>query len=497
MGKFCPELDNGINVTCLVDYGVGTGHMWMEPDGTNPACVSYAYAQSGYQTIHLYCAVDNIFFYENKTLYVGEEISNMAVGDQNGGSLIPMTNSATLYVSYSNGSDVNLEIFSNTSNTVLSNQNVTTRSFTHTITAANLNNQIGLHAVRVTLSNPISSTSRWVVVAHEEEITGFAFTGNIESIMHVGDEVNLNFTISNGSDVSIATEINTVLIVQKCEGALRTHSLQYTLNETGTYTIVITLSNFVSTYNWTYTLTVQHPVHNFTIQQVKNIMKAQTDTWVFHLPTGSLFPMGTLFALVTEDGTQTKNVSLTLSPGGTQNVLMTYLTAGYINITITIKSEISQMQISWIQVVENKLTLELLHQESVPISQSQQQLVLRITDPNDSPLFKLNCTLNVDGEVTTLPVSEQFDYGTNQTFPYRYIGIGNKTITVNCSNTLQNWFITRIVEVWTDCFASADFFSADFKNVETPMSVYITQIVQVNFCYEYVNFIMYITLCPL
>ncbi|XP_061175577.1 uncharacterized protein LOC133184503 [Saccostrea echinata] len=477
-GRFCPELDDGVNVTCLIDHGVGTGQMWMEPDGTKPSCVSYAYAQSGYQTIHLYCSVDNTFFYENKTLYVGEEIDGVTVGDENGGSLIPMPMSATLYVTYVNGSDVNVEIFSNTTNTIFLSTNITNSSSTHTITAADVNNTLGVHAVRVTLSNPISSVIRWVAIAHEEEITGFNFTGFIQPIMHVADEVELNFTLSTGSSVSVATEISNSLIVQKCEGVLRTYSYVYVLNETGSYTVVMTLSNFVSTFNWTFDITVQYPVHNVTIQQVKNIMKGATDTWVVALPADSLFPMGNLFAVIEEDGVQQDNVSLTLTPGNSQNIARTYSTAGYFNITVKIQSEISEMVISWIQVVENELSLELLHLDRVPTSESQQELVLRITDPSKSPLFKLNCTLDVDGEVSTLDVPV-FNYGSNETFNYRYVGIGNKTVTVNCSNTLRNWVYTKIVEVYTDCFASADFFSTAFKSLATPMKVSITQIVQI------------------
>lgn len=477
MGQFCPELDDGVNVTCLVDHGVGTGQMWMEPDGTSPSCVSYAYAQAGYQTIHLYCSVDNIFFYQNKTLYVGEKIDQVTVGDQNGNALIPLIDSSDIYVNYVNGSDVSLEIFSNTSNAILSQTNVTTRNFTHTITAADLNNQLGMHAVSVTLQNPISSVTRWLVIALNEVISGFNFTGHINPFMHIDDVIDLNFTLEKGSDVSIAIEIKTVLFVQKCEGALRNHSFSYTLNETGSYIIELTLSNFVSTYNWTFPLMVQYPVHNFTVQQIKNVMKGSTDTWTIELPAGSSTPMGILFGVIEEDGNETDNISLTTA--ASQTYSKSYPTAGYFNITFTIQSEISRMVFSWIQVVENELSLELLIQESVPISQSEQEFVLRITDPNTSPLYKLNCTLDIDGVSQEFPIAEQFTDSTNQTLIYRYYGIGNKTVTVNCSNTLRNWTVTKIVEVWTDCFASANFFSVAFKSSTTPMRVYITQIVQV------------------
>lgn len=477
MGQFCPELDDGVNVTCLVDHGVGTGQMWMEPDGTSPSCVSYAYAQAGYQTIHLYCSVDNIFFYQNKTLYVGEKIDQVTVGDQNGNTLIPLIDSSDIYVNYVNGSDVSLEIFSNTSNAILSQTNVTTRNFTHTITAADLNNQLGMHAVSVTLQNPISSVTRWLVIALDEVISGFNFTGHINPFMHIDDVIDLNFTLEKGSDVSIAIEIKTVLFVQKCEGALRNHSFSYTLNETGSYIIELTLSNFVSTYNWTFPLMVQYPVHNFTVQQIKNVMKGSTDTWTIELPAGSSTPMGILFGVIEEDGNQIDNISLTTA--ASQTYSKSYPTAGYFNINFTIQSEISRMVFSWIQVVENELSLELIIQESVPISQSEQEFVLRITDPNTSPLYKLNCTLDIDGVSQEFPIAEQFTDSTNQTLIYRYYGIGNKTVTVNCSNTLRNWAVTKIVEVWTDCFASANFFSVAFKSSTTPMRVYITQIVQV------------------
>lgn len=477
MGQFCPELDDGVNVTCLVDHGVGNGQMWMEPDGTSPSCVSYAYAQAGYQTIHLYCSVDNIFFYQNKTLYVGERIDQVTVGGQNGNSLIPLINSSDIYVTYVNGSDVSVEIFSNTSNMVLSQTNVTTTNSLHTITAADLNYQLGMHAVSVTLRNPISSVTRWLVVALDEVISGFIFTGHINPIMHIDDVIDLNFTLEKGSDLSIAIEINTVLFVQKCEGALRNHSFSYTLNETGSYIIELTLSNFVSTFNWTFPLTVQYPVHNFTVQQIKNVMKGTTDTWTIELPANSSTPMGNLFGVIEENGYQTENISLTTATSQTHS--KTYLNASYFNITFTIQSEISQMVFSWIQVVENELKLELLNQESVPISQSEQEFVLRITDHTTSPLYKLNCTIDIDGVSEQFPIAEKFTYSTNQTFRYQYYGIGNKTVTVNCSNTLRNWTITKIVEVWTDCFASANFFSVAFKRSTTPMRVYITQIVQI------------------
>ena len=478
-GKFCPELNDGVNVTCLVDHGVGTGQMWMEPDGTSPSCVSYAYAQSGYQTIHLYCSVDNIFFYQNKTLYVGDRIDQVTVGDEHGNSLLPLaiSTNTSIYVAYVNGSDVNVEIYSNTTDLVLSNTNVTSANSTHVITSADFNNQLGQHAVRVTLQNPISIVTRWLVIALEEMITGFVFTGYIQPIMHVDDEVHLNFSLVTGSDVSIVTEISSVGIVQKCEGALRTHSIQYTLNETGTYTISMSISNFVSSYNWSYTITAQYPVHNFTIQQQKNVMKGTTDVWTITLPADSQAPMGTLFAVIEEDGVQTDNASITAT--SSQTYSKTYPNAGYINVTVTIQSEISHMVFSWIQVVENELNLELLYLSSVPISQSEQEFGLRITNPATSPLYKLNCTLDIDGTFADFPIAETFSDGSNQTYPYRYMGIGNKTVTVNCSNTLREWSVTKIVEVWTDCFASANFFSVDFKSLNTPMSVYITHIVQV------------------
>ncbi|KAK3090003.1 hypothetical protein FSP39_008408 [Pinctada imbricata] len=478
----------GTNITCITDPSDTSekGKMWLELTFSNPGCVTYDYTMSGYKTVHLYCIYDDNWYYDKQTVYVGEEITAVKVGDANDNTFIPMTSSADIFVSYENGSDVTLEIESNTTGVSLLRENMTSTNHTFTITASDFGNSYGQFALRFSLSNILNTVEKWVVILYEEEISGFTFTGATVPIVHVGDNIPLSFTLTSGTDVVITIDIGTISLIEKCDGELRSHSLPYTANETGTYPVTITLSNFVSMFNHSFDITVQYPVNNITITRTEVMMVGDSNPMTFVMDAIAMIPMGAINAKLSilENYTQTSQTQdydlTTLNPGGNQpeNVDSYYTAPGYYLVHAMIYSEIHNINYTWLKIVEHELDLDIVAMLSVPLSKAEQEIGVTIVDPAKSPLYKLNCSFDIDGDV----VNHTFDsvaHGSNATITYFYPGDGNKTLTVTCQNNLRTWQSSVYVDVYTDCFESTQLFDSVYKTANTPLKVYVTDVTQI------------------
>ena len=491
--KICPVLATGTNITCVTDHSESPtdekGQMWLELSYDQPGCVTYDYTQAGYKTIHLYCVFNNNWFYDNKTIYVGEGVSGVNVGDAIGNTFIPMDSTADLFISYENGSDVSVSIVINSTGTTLLAQNMTDKNMTISLDGANFGNVYGQYAVQVTLSNMVNSVERWVIIAYEEAIDGFAFTGSLAPIVHIDDQLDIRFTLTKGTDVAVVMEIGSLTLIEKCTGELRTYSMMYNVNETGTYNLTITLSNFVSVHTHPLVITAQYPVHNITIARTELMLVGDTHPMTFNMESTAQTPMGTLNADIVvfhkfTQSRQNNTISLatlvTAGPGGNQqeNVDSYYTSPGYYDVNVTVYSEISREEYYWLKIVEHDVTLDITALLSVPISKSTQDIGVTINNPANSPLYKLTCSFDIDGRIQN-NTFETVNYGDNATISYTYDGDGNKTLTITCSNNQKTWTDTVHVEVFTDCFESTQFFDPVYKTSSSALKVYVTDVTQV------------------
>ncbi|XP_033743937.1 uncharacterized protein LOC117329832 [Pecten maximus] len=460
-----------------MDYGDETGRSYCEADFNSIQCTSHAYSTAGYYTMWSHCLTEDIHLNDSATIYVGNKIFNMAAL-VNGQMFVPITTteSKTLTVTYELGTDVFLNITNAITGDPIYSGNSTGFSETRLFSAADFGGVLGQHAIKVTLSNPLNVETRYVVFDVEELILTPVMTTNVAPYMHVYDIATFKETMTSGSNMIGAIEFADIAYVDRKFGQVREMCLNYTWTATGTFEFDVIFSNMVDSEIYTYKVVVQNPVNNITASGVNVIFASDTLDIKFDMTADALFPMGNLNAsIIYGDGTSDVLNLMSLTQGTTVNDPSKTYTTGTYFVEISVFSESSHMNFSWTQYVEHPIQgLELVHLPEAPMSESVQNVSIRMTDPSVSPLLNITCVFDIDGTEYV----ESFDlvFGVNFTIIHPFVGDGNKTITFNCSNKLSNQVGESYMDLYTDCFLDGQLFSPIYKNKDTPVQMYVTDI---------------------
>ena len=477
VASFCPIFDDGENVTCLVCHGDETGAMWFEQDYSNTVCSSHNYSTPGYKNTTAYCVVGSIFASDDQQVYIGAVIKHLIVEDTDNNIFIPMTrtDTKTIRVMYDEGTDVmaNATLVESGINLYLSYNGTSISPQTFQVSGSDLPG-LGQHATEVIVWNPLSTFKRYLVFAVADVIEGYAASMNISSpyIIHVDDSVTFTITTTNGSDIIYATEVMSTAYLEKTSGYSPLHQYTHNFNETGSFEVILSASNYISVFENTTTITVQYPV-NMVNASAPMYVEFPTIPFTFEMDASAGVPMGTLNARIETGGSVLSSFNLTgLNVGGSIVHEDTSLPVGTHIFFVSIYSETTSMNFTFpVTMMKRVPNLDFFYQQEAKLS-DQQLLGVRLQNPADGPLHNITCVFNVSGNIYKEILSLSND--DNGTVSIIYPDTGLIQLSVNCSNMLNYVELTGQANVTSDCFKVANLFSVDYKNELTPLSMYIT-----------------------
>lgn len=474
---YCPWLDDGQNITCLINYGENSGSIWTEQTYNAPNCSSHTYNSSGYYEVSVFCVESNKVLNDSITLYIGEAIYGVRVGDEYNSSFIrtPVNRQLNILITFTSGTDVTVNVtdYDTGADIYLTNN----ASSSDVINVPVQKSTAGQYIFEINLSNAVSSVTRYVVVAVDERITGFTTTFSETNVVAmVQDKFYLDFSLTTGSNVVVAFEIGPVYLVEKCAGLLRNYVVNVTLTTPGIYTASLVLSNFVTQRVKYINFNIQYPVNNITVSAAKGvILPTDTDQFNIKMLADALIPMGNLTAIVEINGNPSL-YNLDLLPSNVTSIPFGPSPAGFYEIFVVIQSEMTSLNFSWVEVVENSVdSLEFLYSSDVAMADGPQQIGVRITNPTVSPLYNLKCVFSIDGVDV---IQETFNLTSNMdgNVTVQYTKDGNITIGYNCSNNLSWQADVGYVNLYTDCFKEGTLFNPLSKDKTKPIILYTTNV---------------------
>lgn len=475
--SFCPVFDDGINVTCLVWHGDDTGAMWLEQDYSSTVCSLYNYSSPGYKNVTAYCVVGSIFASDFQQMYIGVEIKHLIVEDTDSNIFIPMTriDTKTIQVTYDEGTDVmaNATLVESGLNLYLSYNGTSISPQIFHVSGSDLPG-LGQHATEVIVWNPLSTFKRYLVFAVADVIEGYTASMNITSpyIIHVDDSVTFTITTTNGSDIIYATEVVSTAYLEKTSGHSPLYQYTHNFNETGSFEVILSASNYVSVFENSTTIKVQYPV-NMVSASAPMFVEFPTIPFTLEMDASAGVPMGTLNARIETGGSVVSTFNLTgLSVGVSIVHEDSSLPAGTYIFFVSIYSETTSMNFTFpVTLMKRIPNLDFLYQQEAKLS-DQQLLGVRLQNPADGPISNMTCVFNVSGTIYTEILS--LSNADNGTVSIIYPDTGINQLSVNCSNMLNYVEMTGQANVTSDCFEVGNLFSADYKNELTPLSMYIT-----------------------
>ncbi|XP_076073747.1 uncharacterized protein LOC143045258 [Mytilus galloprovincialis] len=476
---FCPIFDTGINVTCSVLHGDDTGSIWLEPIFSPTECSTYNFTSAGYKNVSAYCVVGSIVGYDNQLVYIGTEIKHLVVEDTNANIFVPMVRSdtKTIKVSYDEGTDVwiNASLIETGANLYLSPNGSSSLLQTFDVFGSDLPG-LGQHAAEVVVWNELTTLKRYIVFAVADAIDGFNSAMNISSpfMIHVDDTVTFEITTTNGSDIIYSTEIDQVAYIETTTGFVSSYAYTHSFNETGTYTVIMGASNYVSMFDNTYTIIVQNRINNVNVSapEYKEFPAFNFD---FMMDVDATVPMGTLKADIYDGGTFIRTVDLSpLTPGNTLINPESNLSIGAHGLFISIYSETSSLNFTLTVTLEKTVqgNLEFLHPAEAKLSDAQ-SIGVRLTNTANGPLYNVTCSFNVSGLVLT-EIFDLISDTANHTVAITYPDTGNIPVSVNCSNQISSQPLSGNVNVTSDCFEIGTLFSNSYKDENNPLAILIT-----------------------
>lgn len=476
---FCPIFDTGINVTCSVLHGDDTGSIWLEPIYSPTECSTYNFTSAGYKNVSAYCVVGSIVGYDNQLVYIGTEIKHLVVEDTNANIFVPMVRSdtKTIKVSYDEGTDVwiNASLIETGANLYLSPNGSSSLLQTFDVFGSDLPG-LGQHAAEVVVWNELTTLKRYIVFAVADAIGGFSSIMNVSSpfMIHVDDTVTFEITTTNGSDIIYSTEIDQVAYIETTTGFVSSYAYTHSFNETGTYTVIMGASNYVSMFDNTYTIIVQNRINNVNVSapEYKEFPAFNFD---FMMDVDATVPMGTLKADIYDGGTFIRTVDLSLlTPGNTLIDPESSLSIGAHGLFISIYSETSSLNFTLTVTLEKTVqgNLEFLHPAEAKLSDAQ-SIGVRLTNTANGPLYNVTCSFNVSGLVLT-EIFDLISDTANHTVAITYPDTGNIPVSVNCSNQISSQPLSGNVNVTSDCFEIGTLFSNSYKDENNPLAILIT-----------------------
>lgn len=286
--------DQTFNVTCMVD-GDEDELISQAVVPSDPYPVEKSFNKSGYYDIYIACFGPTEIYTANVNgFYVGNSLSGIDI--QNGSQSIavpvfhPLTEDLQFIIFFANGSDVDINI------TLLHNKNSfqlnISQNGSHTITIPKDEFPgSGLYLTEVTLTNPLSKVVNHTVIAIQQPIvfTGLSFPGYTEPVNYImtGLQFSVQLSLSAGENVTFSMTIEdtaanntTSFMMDYCIGTVSTHTISYTFTANGTYTITVTMSNYVSSHSESRSVISIYEVNDFNLA-IANKFSLSTSDVVF------------------------------------------------------------------------------------------------------------------------------------------------------------------------------------------------------------------------
>lgn len=388
----------------MVCHGDETGAMWFEQDYSNTVYSSYNYSTPGNKNVTAYCVVGSIFGSDFQQVYIGVEIKHLIVEDTDNNMFIPMTRTETktIQVTHDEGKDVmaNATLVESGINLYLSYNGTSISPQTFQVSGSDLPG-LGQHATEVIVWNYLSTFKRYLVFAVADVIKGYAASMNISSpyIIHVDDSVTFTLTTTNGSDIIYATEVVSTAYLEKTSGHSPLHQYTHNFNETRSFEVILSSSNYVSVFENTTTINVQYLV-NMVSASAPMYIEFPTIPFMFEMDASAGVPMGTLNAHIETDGSVLSSFNLTgLNVGGSMLHEDSSLPVGTHIFFVSIYSETTSMNFTFpVTMMKRVPNLDFLYQQEAKLS-DQQLLGVRLQNPADGPLHNITCVFNVSGTI--------------------------------------------------------------------------------------------------
>ncbi|KAK3583583.1 hypothetical protein CHS0354_039401 [Potamilus streckersoni] len=497
---------------CINDLGDGIATLNNLSDTSSPWIYKYQYMVPNFYDVYITCHSDQILTTDNKTLYFGDAIEGMDITNGTNSSLVaffyPAENfTLDLYVEKGSNLTFNVSYI----NTFEGKNGSNFVSFNSSLLP-----NLGLYQINVTVSNPISNASDFVVMALQEPIQDLKFT-NCCTCSYVKVNVNftLDFTLGFGSDVSfIINQTNAFNITQKmfthhCSDIVRNSSISYPTQETGIYNFEIEISNYINTFNPikqfiqiiavnsvnNISFTIENPIHFYN----------ETMRYALAVDWSALVPMGPISCNVTFGNGNFTITSFNLDVTNLTDVAIgenssslasiqksfTYGLAGFyksiancfidptlVNCSSSGNFDKNYIIIKSVIVVNPVKNIHLLNESNyIPLSTGLAVISVVLDSENDLPLANITCIFNFGGETNKSMVGT-VDAVSNITAEHKFLTYGNFNIIVICFNNLSSMEMNLTVEVYMDCFVTP-FFDEPFKNIQTPVWTYVTDSLEV------------------
>lgn len=388
----------------MVCRGDETGAMWFEQDYSSTVYSSYNYSTPGNKNVTAYCVVGSIFGSDFQQVYIGVEIKHLIVEDTDNNMFIPMTRTETktIQVTHDEGKDVmaNATLVESGINLYLSYNGTSISPQTFQVSGSDLHG-LGQHATEVIVWNYLSTFKRYLVFAVADVIKGYAASMNISSpyIIHVDDSVTFTLTTTNGSDIIYATEVVSTAYLEKTSGHSPLHQYTHNFNETRSFEVILSSSNYVSVFENTTTINVQYLV-NMVSASAPMYIEFPTIPFTFEMDASAGVPMGTLNAHIETDGSVLGSFNLTgLNVGGSMLHEDSSLPVGTHIFFVSIYSETTSMNFTFpVTMMKRVPNLDFLYQQEAKLS-DQQLLGVRLQNPADGQLHNITCVFNVSGTI--------------------------------------------------------------------------------------------------
>ena len=378
--------------------------MWFEQDYSSTVYSSYNYSTPGNKNVTAYCVVGSIFGSDFQQVYIGVEIKHLIVEDTDNNMFIPMTRTETktIQVTHDEGKDVmaNATLVESGINLYLSYNGTSISPQTFQVSGSDLHG-LGQHATEVIVWNYLSTFKRYLVFAVADVIKGYAASMNISSpyIIHVDDSVTFTLTTTNGSDIIYATEVVSTAYLEKTSGHSPLHQYTHNFNETRSFEVILSSSNYVSVFENTTTINVQYLV-NMVSASAPMYIEFPTIPFMFEMDASAGVPMGTLNAHIETDGSVLSSFNLTgLNVGGSMLHEDSSLPVGTHIFFVSIYSETTSMNFTFpVTMMKRVPNLDFLYQQEAKLS-DQQLLGVRLQNPADGQLHNITCVFNVSGTI--------------------------------------------------------------------------------------------------
>ncbi|XP_045214928.2 uncharacterized protein LOC123565009 [Mercenaria mercenaria] len=502
------EFSGSPTITCLIDSSLRSGGDEEEVDiieisESDPSPLETNVRINGYYNLYILVVDDDEFDTETQTdYYLGDAITAIDISNNANGFIIPVISPVTADVNYAvyflTGTDVNITFTLLNSSWTFQEPFVSNETQTILINRSNFPTS-GLYTLVVNLTSPLHTSGivKYSVLAVQEplDVTSVSLQGystDIDPIhVMVGQEFQVAVQLLAGDSLTFTLTVeqdNTTIDLtgNHCTGKITSNELNYTFTSTGSYNLTVDISNYVSNYTETIAVEVIYEVNYLTVDVTPIpvvLLSTETVTYTVTVADTANLPMGNVTCNVESDnGHTTGSMEFDMSASDyaslskTTDIVEARYVEGWYEITVncsnqlpyevnSIKTYYSFKQL--VKVVNPIVALMLIHDSPDPFHHGFSKPItftVHLTTPaTDLPNANLTCEFNTDssgvGDIKS--VTGDVTSSSNITYTKTFNGGKNYTVSVNCSNLMDDEVLTLTdtFRIYFDCWGAEQYFS--------------------------------------